>query len=55
MQGPSNIIASIHMENLDQSTQLPTGIMEEISENYKIPEDKQVNSDLKIPEMRIYM
>ena len=37
------MIASIHMENLDESEQLPTEVMEELSEKYKIPEDKQVN------------
>ena len=40
------MIASIHMENLDESEQLPTEVMEELSEKYKIPEDKQVNISL---------
>ena len=37
------MIASIHMKNLDESEQLPTEVMEELSQKYKIPEDKQVN------------
>ena len=41
-QGPSNMIASIHIENLDELDKLPTEVMEDLSLKYKIPEDKQV-------------
>lgn len=40
-KGTSNIITSIHIENVDQYDQLPSQIMEELVSKYKIPENKQ--------------
>jgi hypothetical protein len=42
LQGTSNIITSIHIENVDQYEQLPSQIMEELVSKYRIPENKQV-------------
>lgn len=41
-QNTANTITSIHMENLDKSTKLPSQIMEDLLTNFKIPEEKQV-------------
>ncbi|XP_060080556.1 E3 ubiquitin-protein ligase HUWE1-like [Ylistrum balloti] len=41
-KGMANVITSIHMENLDKSMKLPSEIMEEILENFKVPEEKQM-------------
>ncbi|XP_078340185.1 E3 ubiquitin-protein ligase HUWE1-like isoform X5 [Crassostrea virginica] len=38
----ANTITSIHMENLDKSTKLPSQIMEDLLTNFKIPEEKQM-------------
>ncbi|XP_053377275.1 E3 ubiquitin-protein ligase HUWE1-like isoform X3 [Mercenaria mercenaria] len=40
-KGTSNIITSIHIENVDQYDQLPSQIMEELVSKYRIPENKQ--------------
>ncbi|XP_060587198.1 E3 ubiquitin-protein ligase HUWE1-like isoform X3 [Ruditapes philippinarum] len=40
-KGTSNIITSIHIENVDQYEQLPSQIMEELVSKYRIPENKQ--------------
>ncbi|XP_069142505.1 E3 ubiquitin-protein ligase HUWE1-like isoform X2 [Argopecten irradians] len=41
-KGMANVISSIHMENLDKSLKLPSEIMEDILENFKVPEEKQM-------------
>ncbi|XP_021341229.1 E3 ubiquitin-protein ligase HUWE1-like isoform X3 [Mizuhopecten yessoensis] len=41
-KGTANVITSIHMENLDKSIKMPSEIMEEILENFKVPEEKQM-------------
>ncbi|XP_061178702.1 E3 ubiquitin-protein ligase HUWE1-like [Saccostrea echinata] len=38
----ANTITSIHMENLDKSTKLPSQIMEDLLANFRIPEEKQM-------------
>ncbi|XP_048739045.2 E3 ubiquitin-protein ligase HUWE1-like isoform X5 [Ostrea edulis] len=38
----ANTITSIHMENLDKSSKLPSQIMEDLLTNFKIPEEKQM-------------
>ena len=38
----SNVVQSIHMENVDQMEKLPTQIMEELLETFSIPGSKQV-------------
>ena len=47
LQGTSNIITSIHIENVDQYDQLPSQIMEELVSKYRIPENKQVHNFVK--------
>lgn len=42
LQNTANTITSIHMENLDKSSKLPSQIMEDLLTNFKIPEEKQV-------------
>ncbi|KAK3103700.1 hypothetical protein FSP39_021121 [Pinctada imbricata] len=38
----ANTITSIHMENLDKSSEMPSQIMENLLTNFKIPDEKQM-------------
>ncbi|XP_035825881.1 E3 ubiquitin-protein ligase HUWE1 isoform X3 [Aplysia californica] len=40
--GTSNVIQSIHMENVDKTGRMPSQIMEDIADLYEVPQEKRV-------------